>query len=96
MSRLDRFLLSEEWCSQWPNSLQVAPLRGLSDHCPVVLSVDEENWGPRPVRMLKCWLDLPRYHQFVRSKWQSFIVEGWGGGGGICCEGKIEVTKISS
>jgi exonuclease III len=28
MSRLDRFLLSEEWCLQWPNSFQVALLRG--------------------------------------------------------------------
>jgi hypothetical protein len=27
MSRIDRFLLSEEWCLQWPNSFQVALLR---------------------------------------------------------------------
>jgi len=65
MSRFDRFLLSEEWCARWPNCLQFALLRGLSDHCPVTLSVDEENWGPRPVRMLKCWSDVPGYHQFV-------------------------------
>lgn len=48
MSRIDRFLLSEEWCAKWPNCLQVASLRGLSD-------------------------------QFVRSKLQSYQVEGWGG-----------------
>ncbi|XP_024628654.1 DNA-(apurinic or apyrimidinic site) endonuclease-like [Medicago truncatula] len=47
MSRLDRFLLSEAWCLLWPNCIQVGHLRGLSDHCPIVLSVDEENWGPR-------------------------------------------------
>jgi len=78
MSRIERFLLSEEWCSRWPNCLQVASLRGLFDHCPMVLSVDEDNWGPRSVRMLKCWSDIPRYHEFVRSKWQSFKVDGWG------------------
>ena len=61
MSRIDRFLLSEEWCLQWPNCFQVALLRGLSDHCSLQLSVDEENWGPRPSRMLKCWQDMPRY-----------------------------------
>ncbi|XP_024640624.1 uncharacterized protein [Medicago truncatula] len=49
MRRLDRFLLSVEWCMVWPNCIQVAQLRGLSDHCPILLSVDEENWGPRPV-----------------------------------------------
>lgn len=62
MSRIDRFLLSEEWCAKWPNCLQVAALRGLSDHCPLVLSVDDHNWGPKPVRMLKCWADVPGYH----------------------------------
>jgi len=49
MSRIDRFLLSEEWCSRWLNCLQVAFMRGLSDHCLLVLSVDEQNWGPRPM-----------------------------------------------
>jgi hypothetical protein len=28
MSRLDRFLLSEEWCLNWPNCLQIVLLRG--------------------------------------------------------------------
>ena len=35
MSKLDRFLLSEEWCLRWPNCLQIALLRGVSDHCPL-------------------------------------------------------------
>jgi endonuclease/exonuclease/phosphatase family metal-dependent hydrolase len=43
MSRIDRYLLSEDWCLPWPNCIQVALLRGLSDHCPLQLSVDEEN-----------------------------------------------------
>jgi exonuclease III len=53
MSRLDRFLLSEEWCFNWPNYKQVAHLRSLSDHCALVLSASEEDWGPQPSRMLK-------------------------------------------
>jgi hypothetical protein len=79
MSRIDRFLLSEDWCLNFPNCFQVALLRGLSDHCPLQLSVDEENWGPRPTRMLKCWQDVPGYKQFVIEKWTSFQIEGWGG-----------------
>ncbi|PNX85227.1 cytochrome p450, partial [Trifolium pratense] len=31
----------------------VARMRGLSDHCRLVLATDEEDWGPRPSRMLK-------------------------------------------
>ena len=30
MSRLDRFLMSEEWCLKWLFCLQVAHMRGLS------------------------------------------------------------------
>ncbi|GAU33774.1 hypothetical protein TSUD_393360 [Trifolium subterraneum] len=79
MSRLDRFLLSEEWCLSWPNCEQVAQLRGLSDHCPLILMSNVEDWGHRPVRMLKCWRDIPGYHQFVRDKWNALQIDGWGG-----------------
>jgi hypothetical protein len=75
----DRFLLSEEWCLDWPNCKQVARLRGLSDHCALVLSANEEDWGLRPSRMLKCGRDIHGNHLFVRDKWKSFQVAGWGG-----------------
>ena len=78
MSRIDRFLLSEDWCFGWPNCVQTALLTGLSDHCPLVLSVDEVNWGPQPTRMLKCWQDVPGYKQFVSDKWKTLQVDGWG------------------
>jgi hypothetical protein len=79
MSQLDRFFLSDKWCLTWPNCIQVARLRGLSDHCLIVLSVYEENWGPKPFRMLKCWVDVPSYKQFVTDQWLSFQIEGWDG-----------------
>ena len=79
MSRLDRFLLSSNWCSVWPNSIQVDHQRGLFDHVSLVLFVDEENWGPRPLRMLKSWADFPGYTDFVRNRWGSFVLNGWGG-----------------
>ena len=30
------------------------------------------------MRMLKCWQELSGYKQFVKEKWQSLEVEGWG------------------
>ncbi|CAJ2632329.1 unnamed protein product [Trifolium pratense] len=92
MSRLDRFLLSEEWCLNWPNCKQMAKLRGLSDHCPLVLSADEEDWGPRPSRMLKCWKDIPGYNLFVRDKWNSLQVDGWGG---YVLKEKLKMIKVA-
>jgi len=28
--------------------------------------------------MLKCWSEFPGYDDFVREKWESFSVQGWG------------------
>jgi len=67
MSRLDCFLLLEVWISVFPNCIQAALLRGLSDHCPIILTVDEQNWGPKPLRMLKCWPDIPDYFDFEKT-----------------------------
>jgi len=92
MSRLDRFLLSEEWCLIWPNCLQVAHLRGLSDHCPILLLIDEQNWGPRPLRLLKCWQDTLGYNNFVREKWSSVQVQGWGG---YVLKEKLKLIKVA-
>lgn len=41
MSCLDIFLLSEELSLLWPNYIHVVLPRGLSDHCPILLIVDE-------------------------------------------------------
>ena len=77
MSRLDRFLLSEKWCEAWPNCIQVAYQRGLSDHVPLMLYVDNANWGPRPLRMLKCWTEYPGYEDLsVKSGPLSMLLDG--------------------
>jgi len=86
MSRLDCFLLSEEWCAIWPHCIQTALPRGVSNHCPVLSIIDEENLGPRPQWLLKCWPDLLGYHQFVKENlsdigcnkvYKRFIRKNW-------------------
>jgi hypothetical protein len=46
--------------------------------CALVLESDEENWGLRPLRMLKCWRDIPSYNLLVKEKWHSLQVGGCG------------------
>jgi len=70
----------------------LADQRGLSDHVPLVLHVDEANWGPRPLRMLKCWADYSGYSEFVHQKWASFSVLGWGG---YVLKQKLKMMKTS-
>jgi len=55
--------------SLFPNCIQVALPRGLSDHCSTLLTIDQEHWGPKPLRMLKCWEDIPGYGDFVKESW---------------------------
>ena len=79
MSRLDHFLLFEKWCEVWPNCVQVAHQRGLSNHVQLVLNTEDVNWGLRPLRMMKCLADYPGYDAFVHDKLNLFRLEGWGG-----------------
>ncbi|GAU49896.1 hypothetical protein TSUD_281810 [Trifolium subterraneum] len=46
-------------------------MRGLFAHYPLVLLANEEDWGPRLSRMLKCSKDIPGYNLFVKDKWNS-------------------------
>jgi len=92
MSHIDRFLLSENWCLTWPNCIQIAVSKGLSDHCPLVLSIDIQNWGAKLVRMLKCWADFPGYNSFVRDTWSSLQISGWGS---FVLKEKLKLLKLA-
>ena len=45
----------------------------------MVLNVDDADWGPRPLRLMKCWADYAGYAEFVREKLNSFSLDDWGG-----------------
>ena len=53
MSRLDRFLLSDEWFLQWPDSTQFVLDRDFSDHCPILLKSKNIDWGQN---LLRLWI----------------------------------------
>jgi hypothetical protein len=92
MSRIVRFLLSEDWCLKWPDCLHAAQVRGLSDHCAFILSIDAENWGPKPSRFLKCCSEASGFANFVSTKWRSFQNDGWGG---YVLKGKFKLMKLA-
>ena len=69
-SKLDRLLVNPEWISIFP-SLQVSLLRrGISDHCPILVSSTEQDWGPKPFKFLDCWLSHPRCMKVIRDSWE--------------------------
>ncbi|XP_057432140.1 uncharacterized protein LOC130724887 [Lotus japonicus] len=77
-SRIDRFLVSSEWNSCWNNCSQLVLNRDISDHCPLLLRQCFQNWGPKPFRVLNCWLQDPRITGVVDSFWKEATVNGWG------------------
>src|ERR1044072_8256826 len=76
MSRIDRFLVSPDWLQTWPNCSQIALGRSFSDHCPILLRCSAHNWGPKPFKVLDCWLDNSRLPQFVKENWENQFVGG--------------------
>ncbi|XP_057444522.1 uncharacterized protein LOC130736749 [Lotus japonicus] len=73
-SRLDRFLLSSDWCSCCPNSNQVVLNRSFFDHCPVLYRGVNVNWGLKPFKVLNCWFSDHRFKDFVTREWASFLL----------------------
>ncbi|KAH1214104.1 Transposon TX1 uncharacterized protein [Glycine max] len=69
MSRLDRFLLSDEWLVQWPGSTQFVLDRDYSDHCPILLKSKTIDWGPKPFKVMDWWLKDKGFQQLVEQQW---------------------------
>ena len=77
-SRLDRFLVSDQWLSVWPESCQHVLQRDLSDHCPTILQTNMVDWGPKPFRVFDWWLQQNQYQKMVRDTWCNDQQGGWG------------------
>lgn len=76
MSRLDRFLISEDFISRWRITAQWVGDRDVSDHCPIWLISSKANWGPKPFRFNNCWLEHKDFHKEVKECWESNHMQG--------------------
>lgn len=77
MSRLDRFLLSKGWVISRGVTSQWALKRDVSDHCPLVLKIGKQDWGPEPFRFINCWVKHPTFEKLVLDSWSEANVTGW-------------------
>ncbi|PNY11621.1 cysteine-rich receptor-like protein kinase, partial [Trifolium pratense] len=76
MSRLDRFLLSENFIDKEEVSGQWIGNRDISDHCPIWLLCSTFNWGPKPFKVNNCWLEHPGFKLFVEKIWEKLHISG--------------------
>ncbi|RZB52284.1 Phosphatidylinositol/phosphatidylcholine transfer protein SFH9, partial [Glycine soja] len=79
MSRLDRFLISDDWLLQWPDSTQYVLDRDFSYHCPILLKSKNIDWGPKPFKVMDWWLKDKGFQQLVQRQWGNYHPPGWGG-----------------
>ena len=75
-SRLDRFLVSEEWIQIWPFYKQYVQQRTMSDHCAIVAKSWVKDWGPKPFCSIDAWFLEPGFKTYVQEKWGSYNTQG--------------------
>lgn len=79
MSRLDRFLVSEDWLTTWDVVAQWALNRDVSDHYSVIIKNGLQEQGPKPFRFNNYWMDHPKFKEMVENELGNFSVNGWMG-----------------
>ncbi|GKU89448.1 hypothetical protein SLEP1_g3583 [Rubroshorea leprosula] len=90
MSRIDRFLVSEDWIAKWSDIKQWGLRRTVSDHCPILLKNEKVDWGPKPFKFFDSWLEQPGCKELVTNSWKSTEVKGWRG---FILKEKLQRTK---
>ncbi|GAU37337.1 hypothetical protein TSUD_395180 [Trifolium subterraneum] len=76
MSRLDRFLVSEGFIEKGNLSYQWVGDRDISNHCPIWLMCSNFNWGPKLFTFNNCWLEHPKFFEFVKETWENMDIRG--------------------
>ncbi|XP_058746783.1 uncharacterized protein LOC131619733 [Vicia villosa] len=77
-SRIDRFLVSEDIINSWGIVGQFIDKRGISDHCPMWLESDKEDWGPKLLKFNNKWLSNKDFIPFIEKEWKEMKVRGRG------------------
>ncbi|KAG9448166.1 hypothetical protein H6P81_014294 [Aristolochia fimbriata] len=76
MAKLDRFLVNQEWIDIYGNTSGRILPRTTSDHSPILLETDPENWGPKPFRFEEEWLLEKGFKDKLNTWWQEGPASG--------------------
>ncbi|XP_058755204.1 uncharacterized protein LOC131628395 [Vicia villosa] len=77
-SRIDRFLVADNIIQDWGVVGQFIGNRDISDHCPIWLVLDRDNWGPKPFKCNNEWFSNKEFIPFVEKEWKAIQVYGRG------------------
>ncbi|GJX12134.1 RNA-directed DNA polymerase, eukaryota [Tanacetum coccineum] len=74
MSKLDRFLVSDNLQRTCPNLSSLTLDRFLSDHRPILLRELNIDYGPTPFCFFHNWFELEGFDAFVADTWQNITI----------------------
>lgn len=66
--------------------------RVFSDHCPIMLKNDIQDFGPTPFKFFNHWLELDGFNEFITNEWQKQTVTGCAS---VVLKEKFELLKTS-
>ena len=69
-SRLDRFFMDQDWGFRFPEATLTALPNSISDHTPILLSLDKQVRESRPFRNLDTWFSHPGFLKMVKEQWK--------------------------
>ncbi|KAD5317318.1 hypothetical protein E3N88_17264 [Mikania micrantha] len=75
-SKLDRFLVSDNFVNKWPNATDRALERNFFDHNPIILATTDVNFGPPPFKFFNSWFILDGVVEVVIKSLESVQVRG--------------------
>ncbi|XP_058746404.1 uncharacterized protein LOC131619312 [Vicia villosa] len=76
MSRLDRFFVADSIINKWGVVGQRICSRDISNHFPIWLVKDNEDWGPKSFKINNEWFTFKSFIPFVEKSWKEIVIEG--------------------
>lgn len=77
-SRIDRALVNKKWMKKWRGTSLRGLARSVSDHCPIILTTKETDWGFCPFCFIDAWTSHSGFLEAVENSWNEEGISGWG------------------
>ncbi|XP_026407051.1 uncharacterized protein LOC113302355 [Papaver somniferum] len=91
-SKIDRFVVNAEWDDHFYYIIVKALGRPFSDHKPIWISCDLEDWGPPPWRFESMWILEPGFMDLMQQWWDS-LANSFSGPAGFVLAKKLQALK---